>query len=246
MAATTRSLPGHGPLLSSDEARREAEELLGQFVILYPSAAVVKTAIRGWATHGLAGSTRISGLVRDLRTHRDLLRGFSARSPVRDGARRRSVPGPLTSSRSGLARPVPTGRVSRASTDTARLEVAALPPDRHQSPSRSGSRPEPAQMTKSVPEAVTVPNRENPKEQRRARSQQHGRNETAGQRGQRSQHAENSPGRRARNRSGFPLQLIGGALASHGACSAPPNSELHRRRRPTTCRTRSSSSSCLP
>lgn len=54
VAATTRSLPGHGPLLSSDDARREAEELLGQFVILYPSAAVVRTAIRGWATYGLS------------------------------------------------------------------------------------------------------------------------------------------------------------------------------------------------
>lgn len=53
VAAVTRPL-GTGPsLLSSEEARLEAEEILTQFVILYPTEALVRTAIRGWATYRL-------------------------------------------------------------------------------------------------------------------------------------------------------------------------------------------------
>jgi predicted nucleic acid-binding protein len=51
VAATTRHLDGH-PLLTPADARREAEELLSQFVILYPTEGLVRTAIRGWATYG--------------------------------------------------------------------------------------------------------------------------------------------------------------------------------------------------
>ena len=47
VAATTRHLDGRRPLLSPAEARREAEELLSQFVTLYPTASLVRTAIRG-------------------------------------------------------------------------------------------------------------------------------------------------------------------------------------------------------
>jgi predicted nucleic acid-binding protein len=53
VAAVTRIRDDDRPLLSADEARREAEELLRQFVILYPSASLVRTAIRGWATYQL-------------------------------------------------------------------------------------------------------------------------------------------------------------------------------------------------
>jgi predicted nucleic acid-binding protein len=53
VAATTRSLPG-GPLLSPHDARREAEELLSIFPILYPNDAVLRTALRGAAAYQLS------------------------------------------------------------------------------------------------------------------------------------------------------------------------------------------------
>jgi predicted nucleic acid-binding protein len=52
VAATTRPLGGRSSLLSVTDARREAEELLSQFVILYPTESLVRTAIRGWAAYG--------------------------------------------------------------------------------------------------------------------------------------------------------------------------------------------------
>jgi predicted nucleic acid-binding protein len=39
-------------LLSPEDARLEAEDVLSQFVILYPTEAVIRSAIRGWATYG--------------------------------------------------------------------------------------------------------------------------------------------------------------------------------------------------
>jgi len=53
VAAVTRPLAGGRSLLTLDEARREAEELLRQFVILYPTETLLRTAIRGWATYQL-------------------------------------------------------------------------------------------------------------------------------------------------------------------------------------------------
>ena len=53
VAAVTRPLDGGRSLLTPDEARREAEELLRQFVILYPTETLLRTAIRGWATYQL-------------------------------------------------------------------------------------------------------------------------------------------------------------------------------------------------
>ncbi len=52
VAAATRPLAGGRPLLSADDARREAEELLRQFVVLYPTESLVRTAIHGWAMYG--------------------------------------------------------------------------------------------------------------------------------------------------------------------------------------------------
>jgi predicted nucleic acid-binding protein len=53
VAACTRSLPG-GPLLQPADARREAEELLSIFTVLYPNESVVRTALRGAAAYQLS------------------------------------------------------------------------------------------------------------------------------------------------------------------------------------------------
>ena len=49
----TRPLSSGEPLLPTAEARREAEELLAQFEVLYPNEAVVRTALRGAAAYQL-------------------------------------------------------------------------------------------------------------------------------------------------------------------------------------------------
>jgi len=54
VAAVTRSPGGAPPLLSLEEARREAEELLTQFPILYPDESVLRMAVRGSATYQLS------------------------------------------------------------------------------------------------------------------------------------------------------------------------------------------------
>ena len=53
VAACTRNLPG-GPLLSAPDARREAEELLSMFEVLYPNEGVVRTALRGAGAYQLS------------------------------------------------------------------------------------------------------------------------------------------------------------------------------------------------
>lgn len=53
IAAVTRPLPGRGVLLTAEAARREAEEMLSQFVVLYPTETLVRTALRGAAAYGL-------------------------------------------------------------------------------------------------------------------------------------------------------------------------------------------------
>ena len=53
VSAVTRPLHGGRPLLAAEDARREAEEILNQFVIVYPTEALVRTAVRGWATYQL-------------------------------------------------------------------------------------------------------------------------------------------------------------------------------------------------
>ena len=53
IAAVTRPLSGGDSLLSEEDAQREAEELLAQFTILYPTESPVRSAIRGWATYRL-------------------------------------------------------------------------------------------------------------------------------------------------------------------------------------------------
>jgi predicted nucleic acid-binding protein len=48
--AVTKRRPG-GPLLSRDEAWRQAEDFLNEFQILYPNESVIRTAILGMAAY---------------------------------------------------------------------------------------------------------------------------------------------------------------------------------------------------
>ena len=54
VAATTRPTPEGSSLLTAEDARREAEELLSQFEVLYPTDALVRTALRGAAAYQLS------------------------------------------------------------------------------------------------------------------------------------------------------------------------------------------------
>jgi predicted nucleic acid-binding protein len=54
VSAVTRARRGKGPLLSKPAAYREAEELLSQFVILYPNEAMLRMALRGASAYQLA------------------------------------------------------------------------------------------------------------------------------------------------------------------------------------------------
>jgi predicted nucleic acid-binding protein len=53
VAAVTRPRAGGPPLLSRAAAYREAEELVAQFVILYPNEALLRTALRGAVAYQL-------------------------------------------------------------------------------------------------------------------------------------------------------------------------------------------------
>jgi predicted nucleic acid-binding protein len=53
VAAVTRPTSSGAPLLPPADARREAEEMLTQFEVLYPSEALVRTALRGAAAYQL-------------------------------------------------------------------------------------------------------------------------------------------------------------------------------------------------
>jgi predicted nucleic acid-binding protein len=53
VAAVTRPTPSGVPLLSPEDARREAEEILVQFEVLYPTEALLRTALRGAAAYQL-------------------------------------------------------------------------------------------------------------------------------------------------------------------------------------------------
>lgn len=55
VAAVTRVQASDGlSLLAPEEARREAEEFLSQFEVLYPTEALVRTALRGAAAYQLS------------------------------------------------------------------------------------------------------------------------------------------------------------------------------------------------
>jgi predicted nucleic acid-binding protein len=54
VAAVTRPIGGAPPLLSMPGALREAEDLLGQFTVLYPDEALLRTALRGAVAYQLS------------------------------------------------------------------------------------------------------------------------------------------------------------------------------------------------
>ena len=54
VSATSRPLEGAAPLLEPADARREAEELLSQFDVLYPDQELVRIALRGAAAYQLS------------------------------------------------------------------------------------------------------------------------------------------------------------------------------------------------
>jgi predicted nucleic acid-binding protein len=54
VAVVTRPLISGHPLLQPSEARREAEEFLSQFTILYPNEAILRLALRATAAYGLS------------------------------------------------------------------------------------------------------------------------------------------------------------------------------------------------
>lgn len=51
VSATTRVRAGTRALLTPDEARQETEELMYQFPVLFPNAALVRTALQGAAAY---------------------------------------------------------------------------------------------------------------------------------------------------------------------------------------------------
>jgi predicted nucleic acid-binding protein len=52
-SVVSRPLSSGDTLLSPDEARRETEEFLAQFVVLYPNETIVRTALRATAAYRL-------------------------------------------------------------------------------------------------------------------------------------------------------------------------------------------------
>ncbi|MEX2152188.1 MAG: PIN domain-containing protein [Gemmatimonadaceae bacterium] len=54
VAASTRPLKHGRPILDLADARREAEEMLRQFPVLYPTEETIRTALRGSATYQLS------------------------------------------------------------------------------------------------------------------------------------------------------------------------------------------------
>ena len=54
VAVVTRPIGGAAPLLSVQDALREAEEMLSQFAVLYPDEALLRTALRGAVAYELS------------------------------------------------------------------------------------------------------------------------------------------------------------------------------------------------
>lgn len=54
VAAVTRPIADNQSLLTLEEARREAEEFLAQFNVLYPNEALLRLALRGAAAYQLS------------------------------------------------------------------------------------------------------------------------------------------------------------------------------------------------
>ena len=54
VSVAARRLPSGGSILSVEEARREAEEILSEYTVLYPNDSIVRTALRGAAAYNLS------------------------------------------------------------------------------------------------------------------------------------------------------------------------------------------------
>ena len=54
VAAVTRPIGGAEPLLSVHDAVREAEDMVSQFVVLYPDEELLRTALRGAVAYQLS------------------------------------------------------------------------------------------------------------------------------------------------------------------------------------------------
>jgi len=54
VAVVTRPIGGAAPLLSVQDALREAEEMLSQFAVLYPDEVLLRTALRGAVAYQLS------------------------------------------------------------------------------------------------------------------------------------------------------------------------------------------------
>ncbi len=54
VAAVTRPIAGQAPLLAIEDAHREAEDLLTQFPVVYPTEITLRTALRGAALYKLS------------------------------------------------------------------------------------------------------------------------------------------------------------------------------------------------
>jgi predicted nucleic acid-binding protein len=54
VAAATRPIEGAAPLLTIQDALREAEEMLSQFTVLYPDEVLLRTALRGAVAYQLS------------------------------------------------------------------------------------------------------------------------------------------------------------------------------------------------
>ncbi|MGH9431634.1 MAG: PIN domain-containing protein [Terriglobia bacterium] len=54
VAVVTRSRAGRAPSMSPSAAYREAEQMLDQFMVLYPNESLVRTALRGAAAYQLS------------------------------------------------------------------------------------------------------------------------------------------------------------------------------------------------
>ena len=54
VAVVSRPMIDGRPLLPADEARREAEELVSTFEVLYPNETILRTALRGAAAYRLS------------------------------------------------------------------------------------------------------------------------------------------------------------------------------------------------
>ena len=54
VAVVNRPMIDGRPLLPADEARREAEELVSTFEVLYPNETILRTALRGAAAYRLS------------------------------------------------------------------------------------------------------------------------------------------------------------------------------------------------